>query len=96
MKFTWDKKKRLRVEKDHKIDFGKISDVFEDAFSLDYEDEEHSTENEARLVVVGKTAEYGLIHLVYTVPNKEEIHFITARRAEKWLVKRYEKNLRRF
>ena len=96
MKYTWDPKKKLRVEKDHSIDFNKISDVFEDAFSLDYEDDTHSTKNENRIIVVGKTAEYGLIHLVYTIPDDEQIHFITARRAEKWLVKRYEENLRRF
>ncbi len=96
MKLTWDEKKKLQVKKAHKVDFDKISDIFEDVFSLDYEDEEHSVENEIRFAVVGKTAEYGLIHLVYTIPNDEEIHFITARRAEKWLVKRYEENLRRF
>jgi len=96
MNFTWDEKKKLQVEKDHRIDFEKIAEVFEDDFSLDYGDESHSTEDEERLVVVGKTAEYGLIYLVYTTPSEEEIRFITARRAEKWLVKKYEENLRRF
>ena len=60
MEYTWDKKKKARVEQIHKVNFEKISDVFEDDFSLDYKDDEHSSENDDRLVVVGMTAEYGL------------------------------------
>jgi uncharacterized protein len=96
MKFTWDKNKAKKVKVNHKIEFEKIQDIFEDNFSLDYEDEEHSTLDECRLVIVGKTAHYGLVHLVYTIVDDENLRFITARRAEKWLVKRYEENLRRF
>lgn len=95
MQYTWKDEKRQKVKAEHNIDFEKLEDVFEDSFSLDYVDEEHSTDDEDRLVIVGKTAEHGLIFLVYVVPNENEIHFITARRAEKWLVKRYEQNLRR-
>lgn len=95
MEYTWDDDKRRKVTAEHNIDFDKIKDVFDDVFSLDYVDEDHSTQHEERLVIVGKTIEYGLIFLVYTVSNDNEIHFITARRAERWLVKRYEENLRR-
>jgi uncharacterized DUF497 family protein len=72
----------------------KIKDVFEDAFSLDLIDETHSTSDEERFIIVGKTAYYGLIHLVYTVKNDDEIHFITARKDEKWYVKKYEESIR--
>ncbi len=96
MNFTWDKNKAKKVKANHKVEFEKIQDIFEDDFSLDYEDDEHSTYAECRIVIIGKTAEYGLIHLVYTVIDDENIRFITARRAEKWLVNRYEENIRRF
>jgi len=95
MKFTWDIKKARKVFSERRISFDKISDVFEDSFSLDLIDEKHSTPDEDRFIIVGKTAEYGLIHLVYTMPSDAEIHFVTARRAGKWFINQYEKNLRR-
>ena len=93
MEYAWDEHKRQKVKDEHKVDFDKLTDVFDDVFSLDYVDEEHSTGDEERIVIVGKTVEYGLILLVYAVQNENRIHFITARRAEKWLVQRYEENL---
>jgi uncharacterized DUF497 family protein len=95
MKFTWDSIKVEKVKKDHKIDFEKIKDVFEDTFSIDLIDESHSTRDEERYIIIGKITLYGLINLVYTMPNDNEIRFITARKAEKWQVKKYEENLRR-
>lgn len=95
MKFTGDSNKAEKVKKDHKVDFEKIKDVFEDTFSLDLIDRSHSTPDEERFIIIGKTAFYGLIHLVYTMPSEDEIRFITARKAEKWYVKKYEKNIRR-
>lgn len=95
MKFTWDDDKARKVRDEHKIDFNKIKDVFEDNFSLDLIDEKHSTTDEERFIIVGKTSFYGLIHLVYTMPTDDEIHFVTVRKAEKWYVKQYEENLRR-
>ncbi len=95
MKFTWNPQKAEKVKIEHKIDFEKIKDVFEDSFSLDLIDELHSTSDEERFIIVGKTAYYGLIHLVYTMKSDDEIHFITARKAEKWYVKKYEESIRR-
>lgn len=42
MEFTWDETKREKVLAEHKVDFAKIQDVFDDVFSLDYQDSEHS------------------------------------------------------
>ncbi|CAN5676685.1 hypothetical protein BH24ACI2_BH24ACI2_06400 [soil metagenome] len=95
MKFTWDENKARKVKDEHKVEFDKIFDIFEDDFSLDIIDEKHSTPNETRFIIVGLTAEYGLIHLVYTMPSDEEIHFITARKAGKFYVEQYEENIRR-
>ncbi len=72
MKFTWNNEKAKKVLSEHKISFDKISDVFEDSTSLDLIDEKHSTPDELRFIIVGKTAEYGLIHLVYTMPTDDE------------------------
>lgn len=94
MMFVWDKSKRKQVIKEHGVDFGKIKDIFEDVYSIDLEDYEHSTEVEKRFIVIAKTAEYGITFAVYTA-TETEVRFITARRAEKWMVKEYEKRRKR-
>ncbi len=89
MKFTWNTSKSEKVEKDHKVRFEKLSDIFDDPFSVDFTDEEHSDEFETRYAIIGKTAEYGLVYLVYAVINETNLKFITARKAEKWMVNFY-------
>ena len=94
--FIRNDSKRLKVIEEHSIDFDLILDIFEDPFSIDFEDEEHSDEEEIRYGVIGKTAEYGLVVLIYTVTINDDIRFITARRAEKWMVREYEKHQKRY
>ena len=93
--FVWDESKRLKVIDGHKIDFVLIFDVFEDAFAFDFEDYEHSTETEIRWGIIGQTSQYGLIVLIYTIIENDDVRFISARKAEKWMVKKYEENRRR-
>ncbi len=90
MKFTWDEAKRAKVIRDHKVDFARIIDVFGDDFAIEDVDEEHSTEHETRFTILGFSRAYGLIFLVYIEPDESEIHFITARRAENWMVGIYD------
>lgn len=93
--FVWDKSKRLKVIQEHRVDFELIFDVFEDSFSVDFEDYEHSNETEIRYGIIGQTVLYGLIVLTYTVVNDDDVRFITARKAENWMVKKYEENRKR-
>jgi hypothetical protein len=93
--FFWDDLKKAKVLEEHGIDFNLIFDIFDDPFSIDFEDEAHSDEEETRYAIIGKTAHYGLVVLIYTVTNDENIRFITARRAEKWMVKKYEEQGKR-
>ncbi len=94
MAFVWNESKRKRVIKEHGVDFAEIKDIFEDVFSIDFEDYEHSNQAEIRYGVIGKTAAYGLVVANYTT-TETEIRFITARRAENWMVKEYEKRRKR-
>jgi uncharacterized DUF497 family protein len=94
MNFTWDENKADTVLSEHKIDFNKIFDIFEDDYSLDIIDKKHSTPEETRFIIVGLTAVYGLVYLVYTMSSENEIRFVTARKAEKFYVKQYEENIR--
>lgn len=93
--FVWNESKRKQVFKHHGVDFAEIEDVFEDAFSIDFIDEEHSINEETRYGVIGKAVVYGLVVLIYTAKD-EQIRFVTARRAENWMVNEYEQQQKRY
>lgn len=48
MELTWDEIKREKVIAEHKVDFAKIQDVFDDPFAVYFDDYEHSDETEIR------------------------------------------------
>ncbi len=93
--FVWRESKREEVIKEHRIDFAEIGDIFDDPFAVYIEDYEHSTEIETRFNIIGITAQYGLIFAVFIYEGASGIYFITARRAENWMVKEYEENRKR-
>ena len=87
--FVWDEAKRLKVIENHNVDFELITDIFDDPYGV-YNDDFGHSDKEIRYTVIGSTANYGLVFLVFTYVE-EKIRFITARRAENWMVKEYEK-----
>jgi uncharacterized protein len=87
--FVWNEAKRLKVIENHKVDFALLTDVFEDPFGVYFEDVEHSDDTETRFNVIGFSAQYGLVYITFTYENND-IRLITARKAEKWMVKEYE------
>lgn len=89
---TWNETKRQATIEKHGIDFAKIEDVFADPFALYFEDVEHSDGDETRLQVIGQANAYGLIVAVFVYIETGDVHIITARRAENWMVKEYEQN----
>jgi uncharacterized DUF497 family protein len=89
--FVWDESKRFKVLAVHKVDFELITDVFDDPIGI-YNDDLGHSESELRYTVIGMTAEYGLVFLVFSYVE-EKIRFITARRAENWMVKEYERRV---
>ena len=98
MRFTWDEDKAEAVSKDHAIYFAQIIDIFSDPCAVEFIDEAHSTESETRYSIIGLTAAYGLVYLVFTqleLDDQVDLHFVSARRAEPWMVKEYEENKQR-
>ncbi len=93
--FEWDETKREKVISEHNIDFVELTDIFDDPFALYFEDYKHSTDDEIRFNIIGQAAYYGLIFAVFTFTDENVIYFITARHAENWMVKEYEKNRKR-
>ncbi len=94
MEYTWDPKKAKKVAAEHKVEFAKIEDIFLDPYAVEFIDENHSEGDDLRFAIIGLTAEYGLIYLVFTEMT-ETIRFITARKAERWMVSEYEEKRRR-
>lgn len=92
---TWDDEKREKVIKDHGVDFQYVWEVFNDPFAIEIEDLDHSTEEEVRYIVIDKTATYGIVSVSYTIVE-EDYRLITARRAERWMVREYEKRRKRY
>jgi len=90
---TWDDKKRLQVIKDHGIDFKGIDDVFNDPFASYIADFEHD-ESEERWLIIAKSSEYGLVAVIIAFRD-DDVRFVTARRAERWMVRRYERQRKR-
>lgn len=95
VKYSWDSDKAERVRREHAIDFAKIIDIFEDPYALEFIDEKHSSGDEIRYAIIGATV-YGLVYLVFTEPNEFELHFLTARLAENWMVKEYEESRKKY
>ncbi len=91
MLFDWDENKRQKVINDHNVDFEFIKDIFDDFNAIDGIDDSHSNASEIRFSIIGITAQYGLIFLIYTQSDEADIRFITAWKAENWMVDEYEK-----
>jgi uncharacterized protein len=88
MRFEWDEDKALDNAKKHRISFEQAQQVFDDPRAVPFEDLEHSTTDETRYVMIG-IASVGLLFVSFTYRD-EVVRLISARRAEKWMVKVYE------
>ena len=95
MEYTWDESKARKVKDEHAIEFAKITNIFEDPYAVEFIDEAHSVGDETRYAIIGITV-YGLVYLVFTEPDEDKLHFITARLAENWMIKEYEENRKRY
>ena len=95
MNYTWHEEKAEEVRQKHAIEFAKITDIFSDPYAVEFIDEVHSSDEETRFAIIG-TTNYGLVYLVFTETTEDELHFITARLAEGWMVKVYEENRKRY
>ena len=90
----WDEDKREKVIRERNIDFAKILDIFNDPFAVDFQDLAHSTPEETRYKIIGITAQYGLITLVYTISESQD-RFITAWKSDAFETNEYEQNRNR-
>lgn len=88
MHFEWDEDKAQQNAKKHRVSFEQAQQVFDDPRAVPFEDLEHSSLEETRYVMIGMSS-IGLLFVSFAC-DAEIIRLISARRAERWMVKVYE------
>lgn len=88
MQFEWDEDKAIKNAKRHGVTFEQAQQVFDDPLAVPFEDLRHSAREETRYTMIGM-ASIGLLFVSFTYRD-DVIRLISARRAEKWMVKVYE------
>jgi uncharacterized protein len=84
--FSWDVAKALKNYKKHGVSFEEASTVFNDSQGLEWQDLEHS-DDEQRFKLVGTSSEGRVLIIVYTQRRlsngKETTRIISARPADR-------------
>jgi uncharacterized DUF497 family protein len=88
MQFEWDEDKALKNAKKHRVLFEQAQQVFDDPRAVPFEDLGNSSMNETRYVMIGMSS-IGLLFVSF-MHREDTVRLISARRAEKWMVKVYE------
>lgn len=88
MRFEWDEDKAHENAKKHRVSFEHAQHVFDDTRAVPFEDLQHSSSEETRYVMIGMSP-VGLLFVSFTYRD-EVVRLISARRAQKWMVKLYE------
>ena len=81
MRFTWDENKNLSNILKHKISFIQAAHVFSDPLRKEYYDEKHSSQDEERFIAIG-LAENRLLTVIFSEPEPEITHIISARKTD--------------
>ena len=79
--FTWTKDKNQINKRKHGFYLSEIVNVFDDPHLIEWYDKEHSSIEQDRFICLGKLHNVVILFVVFTVQG-EDIHIITARKAE--------------
>lgn len=88
--FEWDSEKARRNFKKHGVSFDEAASIFNDPFSVTFDDSLHS-QDEPREITIGFSRKHRLLIVVSTLRN-ESIRIISARTATTKERKDYENN----
>ena len=94
MKFEWDPDKNRKNIRKHKVDFEEAKYVFRDQMALEMYDEEHSTEDEDRYIIIGLSSKTRELYVCHCYPGDdsyggEVVSIFSARRAKAEEIKLY-------
>jgi len=93
-KYEWDCEKNLINIQKHGISFEEACEVFNDSYSIEILDEEHSTLEETRYICYGNIGDFIIAMVVYT-DRSGIIRIISARPAVQKEKEVYNANLKR-
>lgn len=88
--FEWDKGNELKNWLSHKVANTEAEESFYDEKRLVIEDTKHSTSEELRFILFGKTKQGRTLLIIFTIRG-EKVRIISARDADKKEVQFYEK-----
>jgi uncharacterized DUF497 family protein len=93
IEFEWDENKNESNRKKHGIWFEEAQQVFDDAGAILFFDHDHS-KSEDRFILLGLSASARILVVVHCERNKGKmVRIISARKATKKEIKRYEKGV---
>lgn len=90
MRFTWDASKATDNLKDHKIGFDEACTIFDDEWMRVRQDIVHSID-ERRFIGIGCSDQNRLLIVIYTEPESDRLHIISARAATRREQEYYER-----
>jgi len=79
--YTWTEDKNQLNKKKHGFYLSEIVEIFDDPHIIDWYDRKHSSMEEDRYICLGRLRDTVIFFVVFTEQG-EDIHLITARKAE--------------
>ena len=92
LKFEWDQEKAGFNLSKHKVGFDEASTVFADPLAKIFYDQDHSTDDETREIIVGHSILGRLLLVSFTERGRDLVRIISARAATRKERKGYEEN----
>lgn len=92
MKFEWDEAKNVANLQKHGIDFADVVEIFDGVMLVQRDEREDY--GEGRWIGIG-SVQSSLLVVIYTERHGDTLRLISARKATKYEVRRYEDTLQR-
>lgn len=93
MKFEWDPRKAARNLAKHGVAFTEALTVFADPLARIFDDEEHSSEQEKREIIIGHSTKGRLLLVCFTERGEDTLRIFAAWKATKKERTDYEENV---
>ena len=91
MRFEWDESKNTAHIRKHKIDFCDVPSVFDAPLLVKYDDRQDCGED--RWIGIGALRGITVVVVVFTERDTDTIRIISARKANRYERKQYEKSI---
>mgnify|MGYP000612571898 CR=1 FL=1 len=78
MRYEYDEEKNRKNKEKHGVEFWQAAEVFEDPYRIEAYDQAHSSLEEERWQVIGKTKESKTLFVVFTEKIEGSIRLVSA------------------